>query len=471
MLRLAAIDVGSNATRLVVVELSSVGVVRDAASFRWAVRLGTDTFSTGSLDQARQVRLVDAFREIARTLETREVTRYRAVATAAMRGAKNAAWLAKRIRRETGIDLEIISGSEESRLSRDALVFSLGTVPADTLLVDLGGGSVELHPAGDRRGRSIPLGTVRLVERHPELEGALTRKRLDELRREIGARLASRYPRRRARLAVGTGGNLDALSRLSPARCGLYPGIDLRRLPGVTARKARLSPGERVTALGLRPDRADVIIPAALVLLAVRDVCRLERFVVPGTGIRESLLQKLAADSHERDSPRRALTQLGLGRRPRDRQARLATRLFDLLAPLHHLWAPARRPLLAATYLYDVGERIDPPFAVRHTAYVLTHLADLELGPTARRVAAAAVAHAAGADPTPYQSGLDDDERRACEVLGAVVALARHLDAAGVREPRIDVTVTPPRLEIGMRLPPALQRQLRAALRTRLRAG
>lgn len=469
MLRLAAIDVGSNATRLVIVEVNAVGVLLDSVSLRWAVRLGADTFSTGILDEARQARLSDAFRDIARTMQMRRVTRYRAVATAAMRGAKNGVGFAAQIHRQTGIDLEIISGSEESRLSRDALIHSLGTVPADTLLVDLGGGSVELHPAGERRGHSVPLGTVRLVQRHPELGGAISRKQLEELSQEIGARLGARFAPRRARLAVGTGGNLDALSRLSAARCGLYPGIDLGRLPGVAARLARLPPDERVITAGLRPDRADLIIPAALVLLAVRDRCQVERFVVPGTGIRESLLQKLAVDDSERDGPQRALARLGLGRRRRDRQARLATRLFDLFTPLHRLWAPARKPLLAATYLYDVGKKIDAPSAVQHTAYVLMHLGDLDLDPTARRVAAATVAYAAAADATPYRAGLDERDGRVAEVLGAVLALARHLDAADARHVEIDVTVSPPVLTVGVSVPPAARAQLRSALQSKLR--
>src|SRR2546428_4865997 len=117
MLSLAAVDVGSNAVRLLIVRLSDSGVLLASKFHRYALRLGSDVFAHGEVSEARLRALVDVFRDVARRLRQRRVQHYRAVATSAMRDAANRRQVLRRIDRQTGLRLEVISGVEEARLS------------------------------------------------------------------------------------------------------------------------------------------------------------------------------------------------------------------------------------------------------------------------------------------------------------------------------------------------------------------
>ena len=156
-MRVAAIDVGSNAIRLMMRQISSTGVATGAGYRRYALRLGTDVFRTGAVTRERAKELVTIFEDIAQRLDQRGVDKYRAVATSAMRDADNGSTLARRIKRQTGIDLEIIDGEQELRLARRVLIRSLGTLPPDALLIDLGGGSLEIERADRSVGQERTL--------------------------------------------------------------------------------------------------------------------------------------------------------------------------------------------------------------------------------------------------------------------------------------------------------------------------
>ncbi len=301
MLSVAAVDVGSNAIRLAIARVGPAGLVLPAQTQRYALRLGADVFSGGRLRPATVRRLLEVFADIAARLE--RIDCYRAVATSAMRDAENGAQIAALIRERSGVTLEVISGTEEGRLARAALVRAGGELPRGSLLVDLGGGSLELTKVGQRRGVSLPIGSVRLLRRHPWLGGRLSEAQLERARRLVVTELERRVPRPgRPRLAVGTGGALEILAKLAPA-AGKAPGIDLAALPALTAHLARLSPKERMRRYGLRQDRADVIVPAALCIEALSRRFALRTFVVPGTGLREGILHDLAAEARR---PKRA---------------------------------------------------------------------------------------------------------------------------------------------------------------------
>lgn len=450
---LAAIDVGSNAIRLSVADLSPVGTLRDSAFHRYSVRLGSDVFARGGISDPSRRRLLEIFQEIAERMQRWRVDAYRAVATSAMREARNGDRVVASIHRATGVDLQIISGSEEGRLSRNALVRALGSVDPETLLIDLGGGSLEIHSARGTLDRSLPFGTVRLIQLYPQLAERMNRRDLAAMRRRVRDELREQLQGGEARLAVGTGGNLDVLSRLASQQCGLYPGIDLRRLGSVAFQIASVPTEMRIRAFGLRPDRADVIIPAALVILAVRDLFGLRRFVIPGTGLRESILQALADEAADAGNVRNLLSQFGRNPGERDRLANMAKTLFDLLAPVHGLWAQARRPLLAAAYLGDLGAAIDPTATVEHTAYLLEHMAGLDLDDHGRAVAACVAADAKGADTRAYRNTVAAPDRHTADLLGAMLRLADRLIERGAREIRVDLTGTPPTVEAGLARP------------------
>src|SRR5580658_76844 len=183
MPRFAALDLGSNALRLRVIEAmapntegrSQLALLpgeptsswREVTSLRAPVRLGAEVFTTGKLAPTSIGQACAALREFRIAMDTAKVDAYRATATSAVREAQNGATLVERARRETGIELEIIEGVEEARLIQLAVVRQLALHDKKALLIDLGGGSTELTLLD--RGQSsfsvsLPLGTVRLLE-------------------------------------------------------------------------------------------------------------------------------------------------------------------------------------------------------------------------------------------------------------------------------------------------------------------
>ncbi|MEM6731820.1 MAG: hypothetical protein AAF658_09700, partial [Myxococcota bacterium] len=140
---LAAIDVGSNAIRLSMVRLCPCGTLLDTQSHRYALRLGAEVYGHGLVRETVARAFVDVFRDVSLRMRTFGVDSRRAIATASLRDATNGTNVTDRVYRSHGIHIDVISGAEESELARSALVRALGFVETDSLLIDLGGGSLE----------------------------------------------------------------------------------------------------------------------------------------------------------------------------------------------------------------------------------------------------------------------------------------------------------------------------------------
>lgn len=450
VLKVAAIDVGSNAIRLLTVELASSGRVLASDYQRYPVRLGADVFSTGRVSEERATAMLAAFQDIRERLDARGVERYRAIGTAAMREAKNQRQLIRDIQRCTGIRLEVIDGEEEAALARQALIRAVGRAPTHAMLVDLGGGSLELQRVRGRGGGSWPLGTVRLTERYPQLQEPLTADQLRyyvcEVKREL-----TRYTRmnKPAPVMIGTGGNLVFLTDALPLSGAPVPAVDLSKLPELAANVASLTPGERVRAYRLRPDRAEIVAAALVVVLALVERFAVKSLLVPGTGLRESILHQLITTQQIASDVQRVAARFGGASREAERRVALVTELFRITAAWHGLWEPALVPLVAAAGLLGAGRCIDPDHPAPHTAYVLEHASGLPLDAECRRVAAATATAAVGA---PLPADMRPEDMHVAHTLGALLGLAEALRRAGAR--RIiaaDTLANPVRIGCGLR--------------------
>src|SRR5438067_2037281 len=195
--RLAAIDVGSNSVHVVVADVSADGRVEVVDRVKEMVRLGRHTFTTGRLPPAAMDLAVGAVKTFARLAHARRVVRMRAVATSAVREARNGMAFVRRLRRETGLPVKVITGAEEARLIFRAAQHALGLRGGPHLLLDVGGGSVELVLVQQGRPlwlRSLPLGAARLAERFLTSDPPTKRQiqRLEKhLARELGSLLTS----------------------------------------------------------------------------------------------------------------------------------------------------------------------------------------------------------------------------------------------------------------------------------------
>ena len=447
-LRAAAVDVGSNAIRLLVAEFSSPQSYTVIRADRSPVRLGHGVFVNGQLSPGVMTAAVKVLEEYAGIMRALGVTRHRAVATSALRESSNGKGFLARVRRASGLDLEIISGSEEARLVCRAVASRLDLGSGVWMMADLGGGSVEVSLA-DRTGvlwsESHTMGSVRLLE---ELAGGsadsrgvlrLLQEYAETLR--IPAGLVGQSPMG----FVATGGNMETLAQMAMA----VPDPDgVSRVPVSTLSRlirqlARLSYHERVTQLGLREDRADVILPAAIVYERLARLSGLKEITVPFVGVREGIVLDLA-DRQDTGLPSSGKREqqvhqaaVAIGRKYRFDEAhgihvaRLALSLFDQLRPLHQMGDGERAVLHAAALLHDIGTFVSYSRHHKHSLYLIAHADLAGFAPREVQLAANVARYHRRSMPKlehEAYAALDAHGRAVASKLAALLRLADALD-------------------------------------------
>jgi exopolyphosphatase/guanosine-5'-triphosphate,3'-diphosphate pyrophosphatase len=281
--KIAAIDIGSNAARL---QISSVLHDGGYTSFkkveyvRFPLRLGHDVFSYGSLtpeSEARTIKLMQCFKLL---IELHEVEGYMACATSAMRESSNGSEVVARIAKETGIQIHIIDGSKEAELINNVVVQSLED--GQYLHIDVGGGSTELNLYFNRQkiiSKSFKIGSVRL------LEGKESKGAWQKMERWIEDNIDTMEPV----TAVGTGGNISKLFNLvSKTSENATSLAELQRMRDYIA---SFSQEERVHKLRLNADRADVIVPASDIYISAMKWAGANEILVPDLGLKDGIIQ------------------------------------------------------------------------------------------------------------------------------------------------------------------------------------
>ena len=454
---IAAIDAGSNGIRALVARVSGAAEIHPLASERWPVRLGHRVFTHRRFDRPTIARAVETFRHFRALLERYNVREYRAVATSAVREATNRDALLRRILRETGIRLEVIDSTEESRLVRSAVLEALAGRIAPRLILDLGGGSLEVSMLrGGRIDRTLalPLGAVRLMETFG-LTGALTEDRLNSLSHYVRSMLRSLWrqpPDLSAEVIASCGGNAEALARLCPGpRMAGLNTLNLRLLREQLWQMARLDVRDRMKAFGVRRDRAEVMVVAAVVLTTLAEWIRPGAVVVPGVGVREGILRDLTIEHFgpsdlDDERARVLLEQVRLfAARLQCEQAHaehvrgLAASLFDQLAPVHKLTGEMRLPLEMAALLHDVGLVINAKSHHRHGEYLVRNAHIPGLPSYLQALVACLVRYHSKAGPEPHHklyASLGARDRRRVRALSALLRIAVGLDAEGTQAVR-----------------------------------
>ena len=446
-LRVAAVDVGSNAIRFVAAEFEAPRRYRELTYERVPVRLGHAAFLTGEMMRGAMDRAVEAFGRFRTLIDDLGVTRVRAVATSAVRESRNGPAFVERVHRETGIRLGLISGSEEARLVWNAVRSRIDFGTSKWMLVDLGGGSVEVSlvdAAGIMWSESHTMGSVRLLE---ELAGAEDPPgHFSKLLAEYAATL--RIPTAARHWTpvemIATGGNIEALARLAGRDPAGTETLEITRteLRRVIEQLSRLSYAQRVAQLGLREDRADVILPAAVVYDRVAELAGAERILVPGAGVKEGVLFDLVDEAtsdpglarHERIAHEGALT---FGRRYLFDEAHarhvteLAVSLFDQLGALHGLEPDDRRILIAGAMLHDVGQHVSYRKHHKHSLYLIVHSEIPGISPSELPLVALVARYHRRADPQDdhyLYMDLSEPERARVKRLSAILRVADSLD-------------------------------------------
>lgn len=288
-----AIDIGSNAVRLLIKKVSrkeSTGEDKFSKILllRVPLRLGFDVFEKGEISpvkEERMRRLMKAYRHL---MKIYEVESFRACATSAMRDAKNGKAIIKKIRKTTGINIEIIDGQEEAQMIYNNHVECREDQNGNYMYVDVGGGSTEINLLIEGKlvySKSFNIGTVRI------LTGGVTEAAWHQMRDEI-----SRVTKNHAEInIIGSGGNINKLYRLIEKKDKKRKRIPIASLQNMYDKLKVLTPEARMEAFNLKPDRADVIVPASEIFLCIAEVIHANYIYVPEIGLSDGIIDNLYA--------------------------------------------------------------------------------------------------------------------------------------------------------------------------------
>lgn len=294
----AAIDIGSNAVRLLIKSIDREAVQEKKSKkvmmLRVPLRLGFDVFSIGELSEKKADklrRLMKAFRQL---MKIYDVDDYRACATSAMRDARNGRTIIKKIEKDTGIRIEIIDGQEEARMIYNNHIECMEDRLGNYMYVDVGGGSTEINLLTNGElvwSVSYNIGTVRMLSNAVK-EG--TWQQMEEELMKVTEGVA-------AINIIGSGGNINKLFRLADKKDKKLQRLPVSSLQTVYDVLKPLTPEERVEAFSLKQDRADVIVPAAEIFLKIAEVVHAEYIYVPVIGLSDGIIDNLYAKSLEKE--------------------------------------------------------------------------------------------------------------------------------------------------------------------------
>jgi exopolyphosphatase/guanosine-5'-triphosphate,3'-diphosphate pyrophosphatase len=386
MQTIAAIDVGSNAIRMVIGRVSNgQDQVELIENIRIPVRLGQDVFSVGHIGEPSRQAALDAFLRFHQIADQFEVKQIRAVATSAMREAENSDILIDRVVQQTGIPVEIISGEEEARLIHLAVAKAIDLQDKKAVLIDIGGGSIEVVISQGNKiitTESYDMGTVRLLRSLDDSVHRSFRVLLREYTESVRRHIKRELGKLKLDLCIGTGGNPEELGNL---RKRIFKRdsnhlITVDELETLGEKLSKMTVDQRIKKFNLRPDRADVILPATMVLHMIAREAHIREIQIPGVGLKDGVLWDMLPLTLGPHLPRReqiwtSATRLGqkyqFDAEHGVRVAKTARSIFDQTLSLHNLDEGDRLFLEIASILHDIGHFIGTLNHENHGYYIL----------------------------------------------------------------------------------------------------
>ena len=286
-MRYAAIDIGSNAVRLLIADLTdNDGVIsfKKNTLIRVPLRLGDNAFLDQFISDKKAEDLLKTMQAFKNLMDVYKVTDYMACATSALREADNGQELVKKIKEETDLNLEIIEGEREAHVIYSSHIEQTLDRKKNYLYIDVGGGSTELSIFSDGAmlaSKSFDLGTIRILDNQDK----------DETWEDLKEWLKVETRNFKILSGIGTGGNINKLFKLSEEKDGQpLSYIKLKTLFGYLN---SFSLKDRINILGLNQDRADVIIPACEIFLTVMKWANIKHVYVPKVGMVDGIIQVL----------------------------------------------------------------------------------------------------------------------------------------------------------------------------------
>ncbi len=286
LLRYAAIDVGSNAIRLLLcnaVEEHDVVHFKKSELIRIPLRLGEDVFLSGSISENKAKSFVKTMQAFKLLIDVFDPVSYRACATASLREATNGPEIVKRIKKECDLQLEIISGKQEAELIYSNHIEEMLDNSQSYLYIDVGGGSTEITLFDHGRiviSRSFDIGALRW------LNGKVSKESWDKMKKWVQENTLGHSPL----TAIGSGGNINKIFKMLDRR---DKPLAFSRLKDFYEELKILTVDERMELWQLNPDRADVIVPAAKIYLGVMKAADIGEIIVPQIGLSDGIVHQL----------------------------------------------------------------------------------------------------------------------------------------------------------------------------------
>jgi len=283
--KFAAIDIGSNAMRVLISNIIETGgevYFQKNALVRAPVRLGEDSFTLGEISKKSIKRMIDAMKSFKLLMKVHEVSHYKAYATSALREANNSNEVIEKIKKKSGINIEIIDGRKEAEIISYSKLSEFLNTQKTFLFVDVGGGSTEfsiIHEGKRVSAKSFKIGTVRLINK-------LVDDRVWEAIQSWIKKNAKPY---RKITLMGSGGNINKLFKLANIKEGKP--LSLIKLNQIFLELDSHSYEERMVKFELNPDRADVIIPAARIYLKALEWSGGQKIYVPKFGLSDGMIK------------------------------------------------------------------------------------------------------------------------------------------------------------------------------------
>lgn len=294
-MKYAAIDIGSNAIRLLIADIinndGTISFKKDSL-IRVPLRLGDNAFLDHFISDKKSDELVKTMISFRNLMDVYKVKDYKACATSALRESKNGQLLVDRIKKEAQIDLEIITGQKEAHTIYSSHIEQSLERNKNYLYIDVGGGSTELSVFSDGKmlaSKSFDLGTIRILDNQDTEEtwGSLRKWIKEETSRFKGI------------IGIGTGGNINKYFKLSDEREGKP--LSFLQLKRVYNNLNSYSLKDRINILGLKQDRADVIIPAGEIFLFIMEWANIKSIYVPKVGLVDGIIQQLIERNFNND--------------------------------------------------------------------------------------------------------------------------------------------------------------------------
>ncbi|HEY5973779.1 MAG TPA: Ppx/GppA phosphatase family protein [Geobacteraceae bacterium] len=392
--RLAAIDIGTNSIRCIVVEVDAKRTFRILDDERVPVRLGEGLHASGEIAAAAWQRAIEALGRLKKIIDGFGVEAIEAVATSAVRKAANGAAFIDTVKKEIGLSIQVISGDEEAELAALSALNNFDLEGTRQLLVDIGGGSLELILTIGQHTEeiySLELGAVYLTETFLAGQDPIPALSCKNLRRHVRKTLKNIFANEPLSVPsiIGSGGTITAIAAMTAAsRKEAYDSVhgyevlrsDIVHLLAMLERK---SLKERRAISGLNPERADIIVAGVLVIDELMSFCQANLLRINERGIREGLIlrglhrHRLATAERQTRSWRESVLAFAAACHFDETHcrhvAKLAGEIFKTLAQIYRFGEKEHRILEAAALLHDVGYFINYASHHKHSYHLIRH--------------------------------------------------------------------------------------------------